>query len=170
MDACLLVCVGGQLCLDCFKRLGNCMGISSLARDNWVRRQPPCSARLAALTLQKIRCHLPRRGSEGQRARSAGKPELPSHWPSALGPLTRLGPPRVLQQESVRAALVGASFPDFGLLPALLQEEFCFINGEAAAPPGSLQEKHPYLPAGARPSVKEASLAEKKGNSIWNSW
>lgn len=120
MDACLLVCVGGQLCLDCFKCLRNCMGISSLARDNWVRTQPPCSVRLAALTLQKPQ-ERPRedqmpppkegeRGAEGPECREAR-----AALPLALGPR----PAHASGPTSGPAAGISAGGPGGSLFPRL---------------------------------------------------
>ena len=67
-------------------------------------------------------------------------------WPSAHSCACAHPPSRSCQQKLGGQTLVGAGFPACRLLPALLEEEFCFINEEAAAPPGASSTTTPLSP------------------------
>ena len=67
-------------------------------------------------------------------------------WPSDHSCVCAHPPSRSCQQQLGGQTLVGAGFPACRLLPALLEEEFCFINQEAAAPPGASSTTTPLSP------------------------
>ena len=87
-----------------------------------------------------------------QREEDPERQTAHSALPSSPGPLpTPVSVPTHPAGPASRSwggqTLVGACFPAFRLLSALLEEEFCFINQEAAAPPGASSTITPLSPS-----------------------
>ena len=122
-------------------------------------------------------------GEGEQREEDPGWRTAPSALPSSPGPLPAgvsvpTHPAGPASSSWGGQTLVGACFPAFRLLPALLEEEFCSVNQEAAVPPGASSTTPPLSPSqdpGGQsprdwdPLLHEGgSFVEGKGNSIWN--
>ena len=112
------------------------MGISSRARDNWVRRRPPCSARLTALTLQKpqerpreIQMPPPKKGERGAEGPECRKAGAAPHWPTGPRPTHVSGPTAgPASRNQGGRALGGSLFPRLRALSCPLRRGILFYK------------------------------------------